>query len=234
MEDSATEVFRLESLDRPVSLGEKAYRSLKDAIIRGAFRPGHKFTVRSVADALGVSSTPARDGINRLISEGALINLGPKTVVVPALTLDVLDEITTLRLTLEALASEKGAPHIGKQEIKRLHAVQKDLNKALDAGDYTRALDLNKDFHFTIYEAAGLPRLTAMIESLWVRIGPSLNMLYPDFAITRKGVTNHEWILRCLEQGDAAGVKAGFESDIRDGYRNLSAFVADTLARQRA
>jgi DNA-binding GntR family transcriptional regulator len=234
MDDPATDVFRLESLDRPVSLGEKAYRSLKDAIIRGAFRPGHKFTVRSVADALGVSSTPARDGINRLIAEGALINLGPKTVVVPALTMEVLDEITTLRLTLEALASEKGTPNIAKQEVKRLQAVQKELNKALDTADYTRALDLNKDFHFTVYEAAGLPRLTAMIESLWVRIGPSLNMLYPDFAITRKGANNHEWILRCLDQGDAAGVKAGFERDIRDGYRNLHAFVADSLARQRA
>ena len=77
----------LAPLDRRNSLGELAYESLKDTIIRGQFAPGAKLTVRSVAQALGVSTTPARDAINRLIGEGALANLGPKTVVVPIMSI---------------------------------------------------------------------------------------------------------------------------------------------------
>src|ERR1700747_2617443 len=67
-------------IDRQTSLGELAYASLKEAIVRGEFSAGQKLTVRAVANALSVSTTPARDAIMRLIGEGALVNIGPKTV----------------------------------------------------------------------------------------------------------------------------------------------------------
>ena len=57
-------------------LGEAAYDALKDRISRGVYRPGDKLTVRSVAETLGVSSTPARDAINRLTAENALVYAG--------------------------------------------------------------------------------------------------------------------------------------------------------------
>ena len=66
-----------------------------------------------------------------------------------------------------------------------------------------------------------MPRLTAMIESLWVRIGPSLNDLYPEFATSRVGVSNHMEAMAGLETSDPARVQAAIEKDIRDGYRRL-------------
>ena len=79
-----------------------------DALMRGEFVAGTKLTLRSLSEALGVSTTPARDAVNRMIGEGALANLGPKTVVVPVLTKPALDEVTAIRLLLEGLASERG------------------------------------------------------------------------------------------------------------------------------
>src|SRR6202008_3662539 len=61
-------------IDRQTSLGELAYTSLKEAIVRGEFSAGTKLTVRAVAQALSVSTTPARDAIMRLIGEGTLVN----------------------------------------------------------------------------------------------------------------------------------------------------------------
>ena len=52
-----------------------------------------------------------------------------------------------------------------------------------------RSFDLAQPM--SIYDAAQMPRLTSIIESLWVRIGPSLNDLYPEFATSRVGVSNH-------------------------------------------
>ena len=92
---------------RQSNLGELAYTRLKAIIIRGAYPADQKLTVRSVAAALGVSTTPARDAINRLLAEGALVNEGPKTVVLPLLTREALEEITATRLALEGLASER-------------------------------------------------------------------------------------------------------------------------------
>jgi len=208
-------------LDRQTSLGELAYASLKEAIVRGEFSAGQKLTVRAVAQALGVSTTPARDAIMRLIGEGALVNAGPKTVIVPPLTKVALDEVTSIRLVLEGLAARMATESMPKESIEALKGLQLQINTALDAGNYSAVLKANKAFHFTIYDAARMPRLTAMIESLWVRIGPSLNDLYPEFATSRVGVSNHMEAIAGLETGDHARVQAAIEKDIRDGYRRL-------------
>jgi DNA-binding GntR family transcriptional regulator len=161
----------------------------------------------------------------RLIGEGALVNAGPKTVIVPPLTKTALDEVTSIRLVLEGLAARMAAENMSRQMVDELKALQPQINAALDAGNYSAALKANKAFHFTIYDAAQMPRLTAMIESLWVRIGPSLNDLYPEFATSRVGVSNHMEAIAGLESGDQARVQAAIEKDIRDGYRRLATRV---------
>jgi DNA-binding GntR family transcriptional regulator len=212
-------------IDRHGSLGERAYEAMKDRIIRGGFAPDTKFTVRSVAQALGVSTTPARDAINRLISEGALINAGPKTVVVPVLTSASLEEATVIRLALEGVAAEKATPNISDEQIVLLERLQDRINKGLDESRYTDVLDANKDFHFLIYRAAGMPRLLAMIESMWLRVGPAFHALYPEFAQSRQGVTNHMSAMSGLRDRDAAAVRGAIENDIRSGYRRLLAHI---------
>jgi len=212
-------------IDRQTSLGELAYGSLKEAIVRGEFSAGQKLTVRAVAEALEVSTTPARDAIMRLIGEGALVNAGPKTVIVPPLNLAALDEVTSIRLVLEGLAAGTAADRISNDAAAELHELQRQINAALDTGNYSAALKANKAFHFLIYEAAQMPRLVSMIESLWVRIGPSLNDLYPEFATSRVGVSNHVEAMAGIEARDKARVQAAIEKDIRDGYRRLASRI---------
>jgi len=212
-------------LDRQTSLGELAYASLKEAIVRGEFSAGQKLTVRAVAQALSVSTTPARDAIMRLIGEGGLVNIGPKTVIVPPLTLAALDEVTSIRLVLEGLAAGLATERLAKEAVAELKALQLQINAALDEANYPAALRANKAFHFLLYEGAQMPRLMLMIESLWVRIGPSLNDLYPEFATSRVGVSNHMEAMAGLEAGDKARVQAAIEKDIRDGYRRLASHI---------
>lgn len=209
-------------IGRHNSLGESAYATLKDSLIRGALQPGTKLTLRSVAQVLAVSTTPARDAITRLIGEGGLINAGPKTVIVPYLSLPDLDEITSIRLSLEGLAAEQATSHVTEADIRELENLQERINRGLDEGRYTDVLDANKDFHFLIYRRSGMRRLVTIIESLWLRMGPAFNGLYPEFAQSRTGVSNHLWALRGLQDRDPAAVRAAIENDIRSGYRRLS------------
>ena len=53
-------------------LGDVAYEKIANAIVSGAFRPGEKLTIRSLADTLEISSTPVRDAVKRLLLENAL------------------------------------------------------------------------------------------------------------------------------------------------------------------
>lgn len=219
MADNATESPDLERASK--RLGDAAYREMKERIIRGVYLPGHKLTVRAVAQDLDVSTTPARDAINRLTSEGALVYTGPKTVVVPILDAADLREITLTRLALEGLASEQAAQHGTPADVEELVALQELINSALDENRYAEALWHNKEFHFTIYRLSGLAQLVSMIESLWLRIGPSLHNLYPEFAEEKYGVRNHEIAMEALAERDGASLRAAMENDIRDGYRRL-------------
>lgn len=204
-----------------VGLGDSAYREMKERLIRGVYAPGYKMTIRAVAEDLGISSTPARDAIQRLTSDGALVYAGPKTVIVPVLGELDLKEITQIRLALEGLASELAVQHVTEQDVEKLHEVQREINTALDERNYQRVLQHNKDFHFLVYRMAGFPHLVAMIEGLWLRVGPALYNLYPEFAEEKYGVRNHKMAVEALSERDGPALRAAFENDIRDGYRSL-------------
>lgn len=214
------------------SLGDAAYVSLKDRLTRGAYRPGDKLTVRSVAEALGVSSTPARDAVNRLAAEGALVYAGPKTVILPILSASDLREITLIRIAIEGLAAELAVPHCRDEDLEKLGKIQNLINSALDRKDYGEALWHNKEFHFLVYRMSGLPHLVTLIENQWLRVGPSFYDLYPEFAEDRRGVRNHEMAMEALADRDAGGLKAAFESDIREGYRRLRHALVARMGHQ--
>ncbi|WP_244426282.1 GntR family transcriptional regulator [Rhizobium mesoamericanum] len=198
-----------------------AYEAMKERLIRGAFEPGRKLTVRAVAEALGVSSTPARDALNRLAAEGALVYSGPKTVIVPYLTMEALQEVTAMRLALEGLAAERGAVRAPKDLPDLLTEYQAKINEGLASRRYAEVLWMNKEFHFSVYKCCNMPYLLTTIETLWLRIGPSFHDLYPEFAIQKYGVHNHEVVIESLRDGDSGAARAAFENDIRDGYRRL-------------
>lgn len=212
------------------NLGDAAYNELKERLSRGMYKPGDKLTVRAIAEALGVSSTPARDAINRLAVDHAVVYAGPKTVILPVLTEDDLREITLIRIALEGLAAQLSVESCQPEDIARLREIQLEVNGALDAGSYGQALWHNKEFHFLVYRLSGLPHLVSMIEAQWLRVGPSFYGLYPEFAQAKHGVRNHEMAIEALIDRDAGGLRAAVENDIRDGYRRLRQALVERAA----
>lgn len=203
------------------SLGDAAYVELKERLLRGYYKPGEKLTVRSVAEALGVSSTPARDAINHLVASNALVYAGPKTVILPVLNELELREITLIRIALEGLAAQTAIEHVTEEHIDLLIEIQRNISAALDRGDYGAALWHNKEFHFLVYGLSGLTHLVSIIEAQWLRVAPSFYGLYPEFAEAKHGVRNHQMVIEALGEHDGSALRAAFENDIRDGYRKL-------------
>lgn len=203
------------------NIGDSTYAQLKDRVSRGAYKPGDKLSIRSVAEALDVGLSPARDAVNRLVADGVLVYAGPKTVIIPVLKDADLREITLIRIALEGLAAEMAISNCSQEDIELLNKIQKKINAALEAGSYGDALWHNREFHFHVYNRSGLPHLVSMIEPLWLRVGPSFRRLYPEFAEARHGVRNHEMVIEALIDRDGGALRAAIESDIRDGYRQL-------------
>ena len=72
---------------------EQVYRDLRARILFGEMAPGQPVTIQGLAQALGAGVTPVREAIRRLISDGALVFQGNRRVIVPALTVDDVEQL---------------------------------------------------------------------------------------------------------------------------------------------
>ena len=219
------------------TLADRAYEQLRHALMTGSFHPGQKLTIRKIAAILGISATPARDAISRLVSERALEADMNRIVSVPVLDARRIHEIYLLRQSLEGMAAELGAQNFNQDQVAELERTQISLIAAMDRNDYKRVLVENEEFHFRIYRASNVQLLVETIQQLWLKLGPSFNLLYPSYSQSRKGVNHHLDAIRALRSGNAAAVRQAVEDDIKDGAIELeraltTAKPAETKARR--
>lgn len=201
---------RSELVGGPDSLGEESYQRVRKALMRGLFSPKERVTIRGLAARLGVSTTPVRECVRALIAEGALNVVSARTVVVPSLSAADIEDIARLRILNEGFAADTAAGTISRAELDSLKCIQKGLEEAHKNEDLVEYLRLNEEFHFTVYRAARMPVLTAVIENLWLRTGPYLAIL-PPVLRTRQ---HHEEAIRALDARDGEAAREAIRRDI--------------------
>jgi len=219
---------RILPLERNPTLGDQAYDTLRSALMTGTFQPGEVLSIRPLATKLGISATPARDAISRLVWEQGFEMLPNRTLKVPKLTLARLQEIYNVRINVEGLATSLATERFDKEALKSLEEVQRRHAAAVDRKDYPRALVANETFHFAIYERAENETLFGIIQALWLKLGPSLNLLYPSYQKDRKGIRHHTRILAALRDRDPVKARAELEADLRDGLQELEGAIRRT------
>lgn len=159
------------------TLSSDVYAQLRELLITGQMIPGEQISLRTTASALGVSVMPVREAVHRLVAEQALELTPNRALRVPLMTESAFREITRIRVNLEGLATEQAARQLPAAGLERIAALQDRFaaEMASASPDGARLIAFNKDFHFAVYSAAGMPMLLQMIEALWLRIGPILN-----------------------------------------------------------
>jgi DNA-binding GntR family transcriptional regulator len=217
----------LKPLRNKDSLTERVYKELKHALNAGTFRPGERLTGRAVADALGVSLTPAREAIGRLTAEGGLEAAGPRTIIVPAITLERYEEILEIRILLEGLAAEAAARNSDPEFVQTMTHIQEEYGNARREWRFRDALRLNERFHFTLYHRSGKEKLVSILESLWLFFGPLLSHLYPKYVDDESGVIPHQKVLQGLHENDPAKVRRAIVEDLETGAHKIRQLLAD-------
>ena len=89
---------------RPVpreTVQDHVYRQLKELILNGGIEPGRTVTIQSLADAFGVSAMPVREALHRLVAEKALTVVAGRSVGIPPLNIDRLEDLTRARIEIE-------------------------------------------------------------------------------------------------------------------------------------
>ncbi len=203
-----------------LTLSAKVYQDLRERIMSGQVQPGERLTLAGMASALGTSAMPVREAIQKLAADEALEILPNKSVRVPVMTHTRFKELVTIRIAVEGLAIETAAGRITAPQLAKLAELECAFRTELQlaAPDVNRIIQVNKQFHFGAYEAAGMPTLCSLIEGLWLRIGPVLNL---DIRNGSSRLSNppsvqaHRAMLDALRAHDGPAAKRGLAMDIQ-------------------
>jgi DNA-binding GntR family transcriptional regulator len=208
----------VEPLDRQ-TLGERAYAQLADLLISGRLAPGEKLSLRSAADVLGVSIMPVREAVSRLVADKALEVLPNRAVRVPLMSAAQFRDLTQVRIAIEGHAAALAAKHRDPADLIAIaraeEAMRAESEKAVP--DLPRAVELNKTFHFAVYEAAHSPITVEIIRALWLKAGPVINLdlrANPERLAKGDAIKFHADVRRAIAAGDGAAASAGVEADI--------------------
>lgn len=202
------------------TLGSRVSAMLRDRLIGGAFQPGDKLSLRSLAQEFGVSMQPVRHAVAGLIGDEALEVAPNRAVRVPVMTAMKFEELTAIRLAIEGFAVETAARSRSAEDLASIRRFDRAFRRECrsPAPDSERAVRANQALHFAAYRAARMPALMAIIESLWLRIGPVLNLdmrASPQRLQMGQAESCHAALLAGLEEGSAAKARAALERDIR-------------------
>jgi DNA-binding GntR family transcriptional regulator len=193
---------------------DACYQTLRQWVTVGRFLPGERLKIRAMADELGMGLMPVRATLQRLAAEGALVNIPNAGVAVPFLSRAEFDDVLNMRLLLEGEAAERGALRLGASDAQALAVLSGQMDAALKAADAKAYLGANEDFHLILYRAAGSPTLLALIETVWLKVGPLSNKLFEHADALQVLNDAHADVLQAIQRRDSAAVRRGIERDL--------------------
>lgn len=160
-------------------------QGIRQLIIDGSLQPGDRLPVeKDLAEALGVSRNPLREGVRALSVMGVLetrqgdgtyvtsldssLLLAPMGFVVDLQNGRGAHHLHAVRRVLETEAAALAARLIGPDELaaaeEALRRIEVELGK--DEPNHETVIDNDIVFHRTIAQASGNPVLAALIEAL--------------------------------------------------------------------
>jgi DNA-binding GntR family transcriptional regulator len=209
-------------------LSERVAAYLREAIMVGELPASEFVRMEHVAARLGVSATPVREALMILQGEGA-VRWEPRRGfrVVPLSRRDV-DDLFAVQAHVAGELAARAAAALTPEQVGGLHALQRELVAAAEAGQLDRVAELNHQVHRTINRAAGSPRLAAML-NLFVHYVP--RTYYGQVAGWAEATTHdHAPVLAALTTADPAAARDAMAEHIRHIGRLLVTHLERTGA----
>ncbi len=211
---------------RPTETGasvahDRIYRALRARIMHGEVNPGAAMTLRGVGREFGVSMTPAREAVRRLVSEGALFLSTSGRVSTPELSNERIEELAAIRALLEPELASRALPRAHPALIERMEAINAQVAQVIARRDAVGYIRANLEFHRTLYLRAQAPAMLALAETVWLQMGPTMRALYGRLGRT-EAPHHHRLILAALKAGDEPSLRLALRADVTQGLRLLA------------
>jgi DNA-binding GntR family transcriptional regulator len=194
----------LRPIGRSASVRSRVYSELRRGIIQGALPEGSPLVSTELSSRLGVSRTPVREAIVRLVHDGLAVETDSGQVVVRPITREDLRSFFEIRAELERLAARRAVERLDRAWLGRLERSEEQLEAAVDAGaSPARQVELNEGFHRLLYEGSGNVLLERAIHDLEAITARRLIARLYERADPQTTIRDHREIVAAFTAGDA-------------------------------
>jgi DNA-binding GntR family transcriptional regulator len=198
-----------------LSLGEQAYRAIRDAILFNRLGADEPLREEALAQQLGMSRTPVREALGRLRLEGLIQETKPRGFVVATVSATDVFHVYAVREVLEGFCVRLAAQRITPHQLFRLSTLLDQMARVLDdAAAFTR---LNVEFHQVLVESTDNPVLKKIMDDLIAVVARFPVSAYLVQGRAAQALAEHRRIFEAVEQRDQDGAEAAAREHLRVG-----------------
>jgi DNA-binding GntR family transcriptional regulator len=175
-------------------------QQLEEMIFSGQLRPGEKIEEAMIAAQFGVSRTPVREAIQRLVATGMVEVRRRKGTIVTQLTMPRLIGMIEMMAEMDILAARLAARRATPEERDHLRDILARARSAV--GDQLAYTRLNREFHWALYAATHNHYLEDVALRTWKVLQPYRNFRLDQAARRKSSLAEHESIYEAIRTSD--------------------------------
>jgi DNA-binding GntR family transcriptional regulator len=186
---------------------DRVRNALRAAIISGELVPGELYPAPALGARLGVSSTPVREAMFDLVTEGLVVVQPNKGFRVTEMSSADLDDVAAVRMLIEPPATRDVVPLIPGSDFPGLRALADPIVTAADVGDLVSYVEADRVFHLTLLGYSRNAHLLDVVARLRAQTRlAGLARLAAEGKLVESAAEHHE-LLDLIETGDAVGAE---------------------------
>jgi DNA-binding GntR family transcriptional regulator len=212
------------------SLADRVATQLRRAIQEGALPPGARLVERTLARDLRTSHIPVREALARLAREGLVEREPRRGARVATLTVERLEELSSLRIVLEQFVVRRVQERWSPTVEHRLRAMVDEMERMAVEGRADAVVELDQRFHEALWQLAEHELLNEVAAGVRARIGAFLRaatLPLPNAAL-RTHAETHVQLLDAIASGDREVAERETERHVGIATEQIRLLVLET------
>src|ERR1700722_15523834 len=209
------------AIDPRRSLSAQIYELAREAIVSLWLKPGQAISEKEIASQLGVSRTPVREALMRLSDEGLIEVFRQSGTFVSPIKLHDVYEGLLIREALETAVVRQATRKFDRRFARRFQALLARQRECAKRNDYDGFHTLDEEFHRTISECGGTPRVWRIIISAKAQLDRVRRLGIRAPGQFRQILQQHESIVAGMKSGDEALAASALQEHLNAVFTSI-------------
>lgn len=148
-------------------MNHEIYRIIKDRILFLEYKPGQILNEKTLAEEFGVSRTPLREVLSRLVWEQLARILPRSGTMVTEIEFQKMMHVFQIRFEIEELVGRLASEKITDNHLDNIDKIRKECSQILDRKNRKDLVNIDFKFRDVLYDAANNPVLRDISQHLY-------------------------------------------------------------------